>query len=273
MSVNQEARAAQMWPVLASVAKRRSLITYGQLGDAVRIHHRAVRYVLGEIQYYCMENRLPPLTILVVNEKSGRPGAGFIAWDASDIETGLKKVYAKNWEGEANPFTYAAKGEAASDLVARLIHDPLSAAKVYRLVKDRGIAQRIFRDALLKAYDGRCAFCGLSFEDALQGAHIISWSASTDHQKMAPSNGLLLCATHHRLFDNDLMTVGPDGKIVYYDPSARDGTYSEADRHVSLQLHGRPVRTPKDVRHRTARESWVWRYRDGGWNAAPWRFK
>lgn len=271
--INQEQRAAKAWPVLGDIAKKRALITYKQLGNDIGVHHRAIRYVLDLIQTHCLENHLAPLTILVVNGDSGRPGDGFIAWDADDIESGLRKVYARDWNAEENPFSYANTGLSRIELSERIVADPSSAAEVYRLVKDRGVAQQIFRDALLSAYDSACAFCGLTFEEALEGAHIVAWSEASWHQRMAPSNGLLLCSTHHRLFDAGQMVVGPDGTIVYCDPQSRDGPFSDADRYASVQLHGQRVYIPRDVRHRTSADVWSWRYRYQHWNQAPWGFK
>lgn len=72
MKINQEERAFKAWIILTSIALKRNFITYKELGDKIGIHHRAVRYVLGLIQDYCMSNELPPLTILVVNKITGR---------------------------------------------------------------------------------------------------------------------------------------------------------------------------------------------------------
>ena len=55
MAVNQLERAFRAWPVLIDIAKRRTTITYGELGAKLDIHHRAVRYVLGILQDYCLE--------------------------------------------------------------------------------------------------------------------------------------------------------------------------------------------------------------------------
>lgn len=272
-AVNQEERAAKVWPILVSVARNRGVITYKELGDSIGIHHRVVNHVLGVIQTHCLHNRLPPLTILVVNKASGRPGTGFVAWQVDDIDTGLGEVYGKDWLSEGNPFAYAASGMTIAGLAARILSDPREAAGTYRFVKDRGVAQQIFREALLQLYDESCAFCGLSFKQALVGAHIVPWSDATLHQRLAPNNGLLLCATHHLLFDTGQIVVGPDGTIVYYDPAGDDGPYSYADEVASRHLHGRPVRVPTDVRHRTDKQAWSWRYKNDGWNSPPWRFK
>ncbi len=49
---------------------------------------------LGHVAFYCKQNRLPPLTALVVNEKTGMPGEGI------PIEKSLskrEKVFAFAW--------------------------------------------------------------------------------------------------------------------------------------------------------------------------------
>jgi putative restriction endonuclease len=272
-AVNHEQRAAKAWPVLAAVAKKHGLITYGDLGAAIGIHHRAVAHVLGVIQTYCLEREIPPLNILAVNKDTRRPGHGFIAWDASDMLSGRAEVYARNWDDAPNPFGYASDGLSSKGLAQRIADNPSGAAEVYRLVKDRGIAQRIFRDALYIAYDGACAFCGLTFEEALQGAHIVKWGEATQEQRLAPSNGLLLCATHHQMFDAGLMVVGPDGTIVYCEPEGVDEAYSDADIRASFHLHGRKVRMPRALHHRTTPDVWSWRYENDGWDKKPWRFR
>ena len=105
-SINQHQRAKKAWEVLIQVAKREDFIQYKELGGKIGIHHRAIRFVLAIIQDYCSLNNLPPLTILVGN-KLGIPGKGFIAWDSSNIKEGKNKVYNHNWEEEPNPFLFA----------------------------------------------------------------------------------------------------------------------------------------------------------------------
>ena len=87
----QTERARQAWAALIKVAASRDTTKYGELGAAIGVHPRAIRYVLGPIQGYCLEvePKLPPLTILMVNS-SGRPGSGFIAHDLDDFDHGLE---------------------------------------------------------------------------------------------------------------------------------------------------------------------------------------
>ncbi len=268
MAVNQEERAYRAWKILATVASNSNgLITYGELAKEIGVHPRAVRYVLGVIQAYCLDQKLPPLTILVVNAQNGAPSSGFIAWDVEDLPEGLRKVRKYAWNEDENPFLYAAQGETQRVLAAELDSDPGKAADIYAQVKVRGTAQSIFRKALLLAYQGRCAICGLTFEDALQAAHLIEWNSCSAAQRMAIHNGLLLCATHHRLFDCGYITVAPDYTVYYVDPKGRDGAYSSADSQVSTALHGKSAFMPKDRRHWPSEECLRWHY-----TAHEWKF-
>ena len=63
-----------------------------------------------------------------------------------------------------------------------------------------------FRDRVLTAYKHRCAFCGIQLK-LLDGAHILpaSHPASND----LTSNGIALCALHHRAYDRSLITFDP----------------------------------------------------------------
>lgn len=101
--INHKTRAAKAWPILTSCAQNKATITYGKLSEAVGVHHRAAAYFLEEIQTYCADNQLPPLTILVINQK-GELGAGFTEWITGTFEADKEIVFEYNWSKEANPF-------------------------------------------------------------------------------------------------------------------------------------------------------------------------
>lgn len=62
----------------------------------------------------------------------------------------------------------------------------------------RRVGQPAFRQALLDAYDGRCAITGSDAAETLEAAHILPYRGpDTNH----PTNGLLLRADLHILFD------------------------------------------------------------------------
>jgi len=248
--VNQHERAYRAWNVLTQYASNRSVITYGQLGERLSIHHRPTRYVLDLIQNYCLEEKLPPLTILAVNQTTGLPGPGFIAWDIDNLAQGRQQVFNYSWASLENPFTFASDDTPYNKVVDEIYNDPDRAEDAYARVKVRGMAQQIFRNALLMAYSSRCAFTGLQFIPCLDASHIISWSESTHAQRMDMRNGILLSAVHHRLFDQKLITIDEEYKIRFYDPVMADGApYSEYDKLLTCNLHGKVIHLPHNRNH------------------------
>lgn len=98
--------------------------------------------------------------------------------------------------------------------------------------------QQEFRSALLEAYGGRCAMTDCDVVDALEAAHICSYSGRSSN---AVSNGLLLRADVHTLFDLYLLAVSPDSLRIAVAPALRNSAYADLDgrelmRTVSTEL-------------------------------------
>ncbi len=73
--------------------------------------------------------------------------------------------------------------------------------------------QRYFRQAVLNAYNGRCAVTGLAVRDLLIASHIIPWNAAEQH-RLDPQNGIALNALHDKAFDQGLITFDPELRLV-----------------------------------------------------------
>ncbi|MFP9191137.1 HNH endonuclease [Natrialbaceae archaeon A-CW1-1] len=102
--------------------------------------------------------------------------------------------------------------------------------------------QRDFRLAVRERYDDACLLCDVSDPGLLQAGHILSWS---DHEdpRGDPSNGLLLCYTHHRAFDLGLFTITSEYELRVqpdYDPE------SEFLRETVVSLDGTELSFPHD---------------------------
>jgi hypothetical protein len=88
-----------------------------------------------------------------------------------------------------------------------------------------------FRDALIEAYGGRCAFSGCAVTDVLEAAHITPYLGEATNDL---SNGLLLRADLHTLFDAGLISVDPLSMEITLAASIRNSDY--------FDLHGRMLR-------------------------------
>jgi len=116
-----------------------------------------------------------------------------------------------------------------------------------------------FSQAVLDAYDSQCAVCRFAVRVennpvALDAAHI-KWHGAAGPPEV--SNGLALCALHHRLFDYGVFTVLEDLRI-HVIRNARGRGFQE-----SLgRFDGKPMRTPSREDHRPKPEYLRWHRRE-----------
>jgi hypothetical protein len=99
--------------------------------------------------------------------------------------------------------------------------------------------QAKFRDDLLEAYGGRCAVSGCSLQPILQAAHISPYNGVKSNHV---SNGLLLRADIHTLFDLGLLRIDAIERTTSIAPSLIGTEYE--------QYVGKPVSMPERPSHR-----------------------
>lgn len=71
--------------------------------------------------------------------------------------------------------------------------------------------QASFREAVLSAYNNKCAITGLPTPKLLEAAHIIPDQLIGDKQTV--SNGIALSRLHHKAYDANLIGIDPDYKV------------------------------------------------------------
>ena len=113
------------------------------------------------------------------------------------------------------------------------------------IVRRRG--QPAFRRALLDAYGGRCAMTGCDAVDALEAAHIHPYFGQASN---VASNGLLLRADVHTLFDLYLIAVNPGSMKIAVAPAIRQSSYAELD--------GKDLAAPSATELLASPESLAW---------------
>jgi putative restriction endonuclease len=80
-----------------------------------------------------------------------------------------------------------------------------------RTVKKR-LHQASFREAVITAYNGRCALSGLPEPMLLDAAHIVSDKDEQFGQPVVP-NGIPLSKIYHAAFDAHLIDIDPDYRL------------------------------------------------------------
>lgn len=234
-------------PVIAAARE------YDRIGpDAFRSRYRSARakryfLVLGKRRYdlkpilAAAHNvalpAKPPVTSRSFHTHAGRAVAQrvgfevFVSPAAADIEAQRRQI------AEIHKFDPRSVTDARTRIVTAI-------------VQRQGQAQ--FRKKLLGAYANRCAISNCDVEQVLEGVHIISYPGpKTNHV----TNGLLLRADLHTLFDLFLLAVNPQSMKVMLSERLRGSEYWQFQNRklrVPSREDLRPSRTALDQHWRDA---------------------
>ena len=111
-----------------------------------------------------------------------------------------------------------------------------------RAVKQR-LHQASFREAVITAYDGRCALSRLPEPMLLDAAHIVADGDESFGQPVVP-NGIPLSKIHHAAFDAHLIGIDPDYRLHVSERLLRrnDGPMLEALKRLNGETIHLPAR-------------------------------
>jgi len=248
---------ARYWQVLAAVRALGKPSSIREITDWLLFHHPDVRHpdVRQNAAMLTVNESLRPT--FDAGRKSYRTDRGhpkdklFRQGDAStgvtyqlyDIEQhgvwDLRPSPEGKWKAvqlETSPADKAL-AEARADVYGQPLANFLSEPEARRF-EMRAIAMREgqpkFKNALLDAYSGKCAFTGCAVLAILEGAHIVPYAAGGMATNVT-SNGLLLRSDIHTLFDRGLLWIDAAG-FVQIDAELEASEY--------LPLRGRKLRAP-----------------------------
>lgn len=101
-------------------------------------------------------------------------------------------------------------------------------AKVYQsIVQRRG--QKKFRDAVTEMYGNKCVVTGCEILDILEAAHINPYKGEKDNHA---TNGLLLRADIHTLFDLDLIGIEPNELKIHLSETIKKDGYQFLENKI-----------------------------------------
>ena len=113
------------------------------------------------------------------------------------------------------------------------------------VVRRRG--QPKFREALMYSYNSTCAVSGCDSPEALEAAHIYPYRGE---QTNDVSNGLLLRADLHTLFDLGILTIDPESMTARFSSELQLSHYKP--------LHGVKLRLPENGTEHPSKEALEW---------------
>jgi len=119
---------------------------------------------------------------------------------------------------EQKPGEIITPAPAVRQLSLHVMRTPQSPGEIRELTRSYAISsvqrrlyEARFRNAVLDAYHDRCAVCGLHVRALLDAAHV---TPDRDPKPVVDvSEGIALCATHHRAFDANILRYDDDYRI------------------------------------------------------------
>lgn len=100
-----------------------------------------------------------------------------------------------------------------------------------------------FRKATLSAYDDQCAICELRERPLLDAAHIVPDRLPDSVPEVR--NGLAMCPTHHRAYDQDFLSITEQYRVVVQRERLRH-LHSAATARMLLDFDQRTIVLPRD---------------------------
>ncbi len=172
-----------------------------------------------------MENRIPVIYFLGV---------------APALYQAIVPAYVIGWDAQGLKARVAFGGVEA----AALEFPATGVERRYALQQvKRRLHQASFREAVIAAYDGRCAVSGLPEQRLLDAAHIMPDANEPLGQAIVP-NGIPLSKIHHAAFDAHLIGIDPDFRVHVADRLLKqnDGPMLEVLKKLHRNLVHLPAR-------------------------------
>jgi putative restriction endonuclease len=128
----------------------------------------------------------------------------------------VKQGWVEKWDDELGLFFISFGDEPERLQVNDGIDEDDFVLIIPRSVEERRInrprrAARFKYDVLQYYGQSRCCMCGIRASQLLDAAHVVDVSAGgSDHKR----NGLILCASHHRAYDAQLVAIHPETHVL-----------------------------------------------------------
>jgi putative restriction endonuclease len=143
------------------------------------------------------------------------------------------------------------------------IHEDILQAVGIDLAADADVVHRRnpeFRNRVLRAYEYRCAICGFDIRIdhtpiGLEAAHI-KWHTAGGPD--TETNGIALCALHHKLFDRGAFTLSDDMKIIVSDRANGSRGFKE----WLMDFHGKTIKYPQRTAYIPHQDFTTWHVRE-----------
>ncbi|MDX5445050.1 MAG: HNH endonuclease [Zoogloeaceae bacterium] len=114
--------------------------------------------------------------------------------------------------------------------------------EVRQVMTAQRVRQQFFRKAVLASYRGQCCMSGLCEPRLLVASHIVPWKADAKN-RLNPRNGLCLSAIHDKAFDQGLISLTDDFRVLISEEMRKlKGSFVE---HAFGAIEGKSIVLPE----------------------------
>jgi putative restriction endonuclease len=164
---------------------------------------------------------------------------------AQGVYTPVYPIWLVGEEPESHQFVVAVDAEMRAQWTDPVLVHPVDLAlrrQYAQATVRRRLHQRVFRERVLIAYDSSCSLCRLRHHpELLDAAHI---REDAEGGEPVVTNGVAMCAIHHRAFDSQVIGIRPDYVI-----EVRGDVRKERDgptlQYALQGLHGDGLTLPR----------------------------
>ncbi len=171
------------------------------------------------------------------------PGSGF-----EGVYSAQFPVYVIGHNDATLDFTVAVDAEQRALASDDRLDPEMKRRYAERLTRQR-LHQPIFRSRVLRAYELRCTICRLGHIPLLDAAHIRS--DAIGGEPVVP-NGMAMCKIHHAAYDQHMLSVTPDFRVVV-SPTVLREKDGPMLLHGLQEIHAAAVSLPRRVAERPDR--------------------
>jgi hypothetical protein len=206
-SYKQKIPALRAW--LIEICQGRGTVTYSDVMNRFALTFYPLRNAMSRLGHDCKNAGEPVITALIVDKETHRCSQGlFDEFGINDDELERERCYAYWAQRETAPppspipESPEVQPEPADDLEER--------AARFAQVQIRP-EQGAFRDAVFRAFDGRCVIRGCTVPEALEAAHLLGRDWRKGHNRA--TDGILLWRDLHSLYDRGLLRITEAGRV------------------------------------------------------------
>lgn len=203
-SYKEKIPAIRTW--LIDVCVARGTVTYSDVMNRFALTFYPLRNAMSRLGRDCKDAGEPIITALIVDKDTHRCSQGFFdEFHIDDDELERERCYA-HWSSSGDsappsPMPAPAASGADPSGPARDLDRRAARFAQVQIRPDQGP----FRDAVFRAYDGRCAISGCAVPEALEAAHLLGRDWRQGHNSAA--DGILLRRDLHNLYDRGLLRI------------------------------------------------------------------